>query len=150
MNNQIKIFVIGILALSYFSFQSNTNKKAASITVKVTDLKNSNGIVQFSLYNKDGSIPDEHFEKYLKQKTAKVVNKTATITFTDLPQGTYAINILHDENENKIVDKGMILPIEGLGFSNFESLNLFNRPSYKRAKFELKSDTVITIPTIYM
>ena len=150
MKKGLQLFLSISILIGIFSFIPYKSNKENSITVKVVHLRNSTGIVQFSLYNTKESIPDEHFEKYYLQSKSKIVNQTATITFSNLPEGDYAINILHDENEDGTVDKGMILPIEGLGFSNFDALNLFNRPSYKRAQFELHTDTIITIPTIYM
>jgi uncharacterized protein (DUF2141 family) len=150
MNKLFGFILVAGFALTTYSFSGVNDKNSASITIKVTDLQNSNGVVQFSLYNHDGTIPDEHFEKYYRQLKAKVSNQTATITFNNLPKGTYAINILHDENDDGVIEKGIMLPVEGLGFSNFIALNIFNRPNYKKAKFELKSDTTITIPVIYM
>ena len=144
------ILISFIFVLISFSFTSESEKGTISLTVKVDNLQNSNGVVQFSLYNQDGTIPDEHFKKYYLQQKSKVKNNSATITFTNLPKGTYAVNILHDENDDGIVDKGFMLPIEGLGFSNFDALNLFNRPSYKKAQFVLESDTTMNIPIIYM
>ena len=148
MKKWFQLFFGLFFTISLVSFLPANN--ANTITVNVTQLRNSVGVVQFSLYNKDESIPDEHFEKYFIQLKSKITNQTAQVTFKNLPQGNYAINILHDENEDGIVDKGIILPVEGLGFSNFTALNLFNRPSYKRARFELKGDTTIIISTIYM
>jgi uncharacterized protein (DUF2141 family) len=37
-----------------------------SLTIDVKNLRNAKGIVQFALYNKDGSIPDEDYENYYK------------------------------------------------------------------------------------
>ena len=34
-----------------------------SLTVRVDGLRNSEGVIQFALYNQEGSIPDERFEK---------------------------------------------------------------------------------------
>ena len=56
-----------LILISVMMTYSFTNCKPLSLTVSVSDLKNSKGVVQFSLYNKDGSIPDEHYKKYYKQ-----------------------------------------------------------------------------------
>ena len=72
-----------------------------SLTVKVDKLRNSKGVVQFSLYNKNGTIPDKKFTQYFKQLTGKIRNGTSVVTFAKLPIGRYAVNILHDENQNK-------------------------------------------------
>lgn len=136
------------LLLNSFGLPKET--ESYSLTVNVSHLRNSKGVVQFSIYNKDGTIPDEKFKKYYRQKKIKITNKTATVTFYNLPKGTYAINLLHDENKNGKVDKGWILPIEGLGFSNFKKLGLMNRPNFKKASFELNANLTKTVKTIYM
>ena len=64
--------------------------------------------------------------------------------------GKYAVNILHDENKNGKIDKGWVLPIEGIGFSNFKSIGFSNRPNFKKASFYVGSNTSKTIKIIYM
>ncbi len=120
------------------------------MTIKVKDLRNSKGVVQFSIYNKEGTIPDEKYKKYYKKDIATINNNTSTITFNDLPKGKYAINILHDENENGKIDKKFILPIEGIGFSNYTSIGFTNKPKFSKASFELDSNTKMNIKVIYM
>ena len=129
---------------------SNQAEKTFSLTINVEKLRNSEGIVQFALYNKDGSIPDEKFEKCYKILKAKIVNNTSTITFKDIPVGKYAVNILHDENNNGKIDKGYILPIEGIGFSNFQTIRMTNKPTFSKASFNLNSAMNIKINIIYM
>ena len=121
-----------------------------TLTIEVTDLQNKNGVVQFSLYNKDNSIPDENYANYYKQKISTITNNSSITTFKNLLEGEYAVNILHDENEDGIIQKGWVLPIEGIGFSNLNKINLFNRPSFKRTKFNLTKNKEITIKIIYL
>lgn len=137
-----------VLILTSFVYKGDTG--TYSLTVEVHETRNSKGVVQFALYNKDGSIPDEKYDKYYKLLTGNIIDGSSSVTFTNLPVGTYVINILHDENKNGEIDKGFILPKEGLGFSNYESLGITNRPKYSKASFELKSDMTIDIKVIYM
>lgn len=134
--------------LTLFSFNSQKGE-TYSLTVEVNGLQNSKGIVQFALYNKDGTIPDEEYKKCCRILKEKIQNGTSKVTFSNLPVGKYAVNILHDENENGEIDKGFILPIEGIGFSNYESIGLTNRPNFSKASFELSSDKKITVKVIY-
>lgn len=120
------------------------------LTVKVENLRNSKGVVQFALYNKDNSIPDEDYKKYYRLEKAKIVNGKSEITFKNLPKGKYAVNILHDENNNGKIDKGLLLPKEGIGFSNYQSIGLRNRPNFSKASFELNADKTIDVTVIYM
>jgi uncharacterized protein (DUF2141 family) len=121
-----------------------------SLTIEVSDLYNNNGVVQYSLYNKDKSIPDENYINYYKQSISTITNNTSKTTFKNLPVGEYAVNILHDENEDGKIKKGWVLPIEGIGFSNLNNINLFNRPSFERTKFKLTDNKNITIKIIYL
>ena len=149
----MKITIITLLAfalsLTLYSF-AKPNAKTLSLTIVVKNLRSEKGVVQFVLYNKDGSIPDEDYENYYKIVKGEIVNGSSTITFKNIPSGKYAVNILHDENKNGKIDKGFILPIEGIGFSNFRSIGLTNRPNFSKASFELKENKSINVKVIYM
>lgn len=121
-----------------------------SLTVRVDGLRNSEGVIQFALYNQEGSIPDERFEKCWQIKTGVIVKSTSEVVFDNLPKGAYAVNILHDENKNGRIDKGLIFPKEGIGFSNYKSIGLRNKPNFDKASFEMKTDTIISVKIIYM
>ena len=120
-----------------------------SLTIDVKNLRNAKGVVQFALYNKDGSIPDENYENYYKILKGEIINGSSTVTFKNIPSGEYAVNILHDENKNGKIDKGFILPKEGIGFSNFNPL-VSNRPNFSKASFEVKENKTINVKVIYM
>ena len=112
-----------------------------SLTVKVNELRSSKGEVQFALYNKDGTIPDKKFKHYFRKQNGKINEGSAYTTFNDLPKGRYAVNVLHDENMNGKIDKGFILPVEGVGFTNYTTVGPGNRPNFLKASFEITSDT---------
>ena len=145
----IKLILLGVIIIITSSFHKGI-KENYSLSVTAEHVRNSKGIVQFALYNKNGTIPDEHYKKYLKIGTGKIINGKATFTFSNLPEGKYAVNILHDENENGKLDKGFILPKEGIGFSNFQSIGLSNKPNFTKASFDVKEDKSIVIKMIYL
>jgi uncharacterized protein (DUF2141 family) len=122
---------------------------AYDLEVEVDNLRNSKGDVLFSLYDKEGSLPDENFKKFYKQKKANIINNSAKIVFHNLDKRRYAVNILHDENKNNKIDKGFMLPIEGVGLSNFKTINLFHKPNFKKASFLLDKNKKINITAIY-
>ena len=151
MKKLVSVGLLSLVVLVLFSFKMKSKKEETyTITVNVEGLRNSTGEVQYSIYDKDGTIPDKKYTKYYYQKKAKIVNGKSTMTFINMPKGRYAINILHDEDMDGQVKKGMILPIEGIGFSNFEAINLANRPNFKKASFEVSSNVVKSIKIIYM
>jgi len=125
-------------------------KESYDLTIIVENLRNSKGVLQFAIYNSKGSIPDEKFKQYYKKHAAIIINNTSQYTFSNLPKGYYAINILHDENENGKIDKKFILPKEGIGFSNYTSIGLTNRPKFEKAKFELSNNLKKNIKITYL
>ena len=144
-----KIVMLAIvIALSSFAYKGNN--EAYSLTVKVHDLRNSKGVIQFALYNKEGTIPDERYTKYYKKLIGEISEGSSSVTFDNLPPGKYAVNILHDEDKNGKIDKGLILPKEGIGFSNYESIGLSNRPKFSKASFELRSNMTTDVKVVYM
>ena len=145
----IKLSMLLTLAVFLLSMSSNPTEYY-SLTVKVKDLRNSNGVVQFALYNKDGTIPDEDYVNYYKKLNGEIKNGSATVTFANLPKGTYAINILHDEDKNGKIKKGWVMPVEGIGFSNFSSIGFSNRPNFKKASFSLESNLTKSVKIIYL
>lgn len=146
---QLLFFPLVSISLLTFSSFNNQKGETYSLTVEVKELQNCKGVVQFALYNKDGTIPDEHYKKCCKILKEKIQNGTSKVTFSNLPVGKYAVNILHDENENGEIDKGFILPIEGVGFSNYQSIGLTNRPNFSKASVDLNRDKKIEVKIIY-
>lgn len=144
------IFVVLQLNLMIFSSFQNIEQKTFPLTIKVKDLRNSNGVVQFALYNNEDSFPDEHFKKFYRILSSKIVNGASEVTFENLPAGKYAVNVLHDENNNSKIDKGFILPKEGIGFSNYTSIGIANRPVFAKASFNLESEKKMMIQMIYL
>ncbi len=71
---QLLLFALVCLSLLTLSSFNNQKGETYSLTVEVNGLENSKGIVQFALYNKDGTIPDEDYKKcckILKEKNTK-------------------------------------------------------------------------------
>ncbi len=144
------LFALSFLfLLTCVSRAGEPDKEMATLTIEVSQLRNSSGRVQCLLYNAEGSIPDEKFEKYYRITHEKITNNACQITFKNLPKGSYAVTVLHDENSNGKIDKRFLLPLEGIGFSNYQSLGISNRPSFGKASFELKSDALIRVKVIY-
>ncbi len=145
-----KIFIIFLFAFFISAFTYVNNNDSFSLTIKVSELRNETGKVQFALYNEDGTIPDKHYTKHYRMLKGAIIGNASSVIFKDLPKGKYAVNILHDENENGKIDTGFVLPKEGIGFSNYQSIGITNRPNFSKASFLLKTDTTIYIKVIYM
>lgn len=129
---------------------SAVGEEGYRLTIEVEGLRNTEGRIQFALYNKEGSIPDEKYQRTYRIGYAAIIRDKAIFTFEGLIAGKYAVNVLHDENSDGKIDKGLILPIEGIGFTNYRSIGLTNRPNFDKASFELQADMSRTITIIYL
>ena len=67
------------------------------------------------------------------------------LQFKDLPPGTYAVQVMHDENENNKLDTNFLgIPTEGYGFSN--NPNVMRKAHFDEARFDVGADAAtITI-----
>ncbi len=96
---------------------------------------NNNGKVIFSLHNQDTFMKTES----LQRAESNIENNKVEVTFENVAPGTYAIMVLHDENENYRMDfdtNGM--PIESYGMSN-NPLS-YGPPQFSDAKFEVDDE----------
>ena len=50
-----------------------TNTNSYSLTIKVNELQNSKGNIIIALYNKEGSIPDENFQRFYKKEFVNII-----------------------------------------------------------------------------
>ena len=128
---------------------AQTSKEHYSLKVEADNFRNSKGVAQFALYNRDGTIPDEKLKSYFKKETGKIVNGKSFVIFSNLPEGRYAVTVLHDENNNEEIDKTFFYPKEGFGLTNFQKISLSNRPDFSKASFVLSEDAVKKIKLIY-
>lgn len=135
---------VTLLLLSFSPIQQS------GIRLTITNLRNNNGFVLVSLYKEGTGYPDKTELAFRRDKVA-IYNQKAVLIFPDLPAGSYAIAILHDENNDQKMNKTALgLPKEGYGFSN-NVMGAFGPPSYKRASFKYTGSgmTDVSIRTRY-
>lgn len=106
------------------------------MTVTVTEVRSSKGVVRACL-----TADAKNFPKCNKDPNAKRVvvpaGKNVTIRFNGVKPGTYAIALLHDENNNGKADRTLgMIPKEGYGFSRDAKVSM-GPPKYKDAVFTL-------------
>ena len=66
----------------------------------------------------------------------------AVFRFKGLLAGRYAAVVFHDENDNGVIDHGLLGPSEPLGFSGGFVLSLVSgRPDFERLEFDFKPPT---------
>ncbi len=118
------------------SCETANDAKTVTITVTVPNIKSKDGVVQFALYNKETFL-----KKPINSKKVKITNNAATVTFSGVKSGVYAITCYHDSNENGKMDfNEHRMPIEDFGASN--NKKLMGPPTFETAKFTVKNKSV--------
>ena len=105
---------------------------SATMQVEITGLRNDEGHVLLALYRPQDGFSETKPTAFRKQ-TIPAHAGTLTVQLDDLPIGTYAIALIHDENDNLKIDTGFFgIPTEGFCFSR-GAMGLFGAPSFKDA-----------------
>ncbi len=111
-----------------------------TIEVNITGFDSNKGEVKVGLYNKEGDF----LKKYTKSISSEITNKKANVTFTDIPDGVYALSCYHDEDANGELNFFMgMFPTEDTGTSNNAPAR-FGPPKWQDAKFEVKNGEIAT------
>lgn len=140
---------IGIFSLSYLLFPLSKKpfKEGFDLTVKVTSLQHSKGLIEFALYKNPALFTQTGKTHRLARVDAKAPE--VKFQFTDLEASNYAVVVYHDDNSNKICDKNFFgVPTEAYAFSNNMRPKL-SAPSFEECAIKLDKDKVISIKMVY-
>lgn len=110
--------------------------ETADITVSISNVRNVKGVVHACLTPDKKDFPECKKQPKHHQITVPA-KKSLTITFKGVTPGTYAIALMHDENNNGKIDRAILVPKEGFGFSRNAKLQM-GPPSFKSAAFAVK------------
>jgi uncharacterized protein (DUF2141 family) len=120
------------------------------IHVKVLNIRNSTGTVACALFESSVGFPTEFLRSATNVMVIKIRKTQARCDFEDIPPGTYAIGVIHDENMNGKLDTNFLgIPTEGYGFSK-DAKALIRVPSFSAASFSYDGQNVdLTISLHY-
>ncbi len=99
------------------------------LDVSVENLRSAQGLIQVCVTRDARHFPDCEHDPQARHLTAPT---RATLSFANLPSGTYAVALFHDENSNGKLDTFAGIPKEGVGFSRNPRL-AFGPPSFDSA-----------------
>lgn len=145
MKTLLSIIFVGITLLG--NVRSNPIK-TNTITITVKNVNNTDGVVAAALYNDEDEFPGGVM--FMGESKSLRSSGSLEITFENVPDGDYAIALLHDANENEDLDmndQGM--PLEGFGFSN-GAMGDMGPPDFDQAAFTVDGDVAVEIRLIYM
>lgn len=138
------LFLIAIFISSVFATAqtSDTSKEGITITVTVDNIKNNTGKVLFALHTADTFLTKQPFQGI----GSVIKGNKVKVTFTNVPEGEYAITCVHDENDNGQIDfEPTGMPKEDYGASNNQLS--YGPPEFGSSKFVVK-DSNITLKIV--
>ena len=121
-----------LLSIAFFVlfFSSYSQNQDLTIEITVTNAVNNNGKILFGLHTEETFMKSDG----IQGAESTIENGTAKVTFNNVEPGTYAIIVLHDENNNYRMDyneNGM--PAENYAMSN--NPMSYGPPQFIDAKF---------------
>jgi uncharacterized protein (DUF2141 family) len=134
--------LLSIILTSILALFGTRVTNAGELSITVTDIRAATGTVQLSVANSEAAWNNQ--AKPIAGKVVAVTDKQVVLHFT-LPAGSYAVQVMHDENGNNKLDTNFVgMPIEGYGFSN--NPTALRKANYDEARFELgEQPAAITI-----
>jgi len=119
------------------------------IHVKILHIRNSTGTVACALFESPTGFPINFLQNATNAMIIKIHKSEARCDFEDIPPGTYAMAVIHDENMNGKLDTNWLgIPKEGYGFSNDARAKL-GPPSFSAASFHYDGKNVQMTMTLH-
>lgn len=108
-------------------------RENATVTAVVSPLRNQKGALGCRLYKSGAGFPETSAGAVELRVAAS--SPLARCVFSDVPPGTYALSVMHDENDNRKLDKNFLgIPTEGYGVSNNHT-HAMSAPTWEESKF---------------
>lgn len=116
---------------------------AGDLTLDVTGIRSDAGQLMIGLYDSQANWKDAidnsarvgllNDKGRLVGVTMRARSGAQSFGFFRLPPGEYAVIVFHDENDNGLLDTGILgAPVEGYGFSN-NAEGFLSAPSWRAA-----------------
>lgn len=130
-------FVLFTLILSPLLFSQG------KINAVVKGFENNRGVCRACLFDTESAFAGKG--KPIVCKEVSINSQEASIVFEHIPQGSYAIALFHDENNNARMDKNFLgIPKEGYGASK-NKLPFAAAPKFEENKFVVTNGFVTNL-----
>ena len=141
-NRSRRLLALGLRALApLLSAAAPAPAAQFQVNVTVTDLRNSKGVVRACMTANPERFPRCR-DDAASYRLVVPAEEHITLQFANVRPGTYAIALLHDENDNGRADRAlMMMPREGFGFSRDAPVHM-GPPDFDEAAFAVGSAAV--------
>lgn len=123
--------------------------QAADLTVEAAGIRNQDGALFVVVYDEARAFKADRIDKAFAVASMAATGEDARITLHDVPAGSYAVSLFHDENGNGDFDMRRGVPKEGYGTSN--GRDRFDEPDFARAAVAVDGeDRVVRVRVHYL
>ena len=143
------IFLVFTLVLAPAAKSANLSPAdKCLLRVHATGFRNQKGAAGAELFTSPDGWPEKN-DKSFADEEVPITGTQATLSF-HAPPGRYAVVVLHDENQNRKLDRDFLgVPTEGFGFANNPPVFL-KSPPFEAAAVNLTCPTTdIDVKMIY-
>jgi len=92
--------------------------QGADLTLDIEGTCNAKGKILLSVFDSKVAFEDQSTTKAYSNLELPAKTAFQRVTFHHVPDGDYAVSVLHDQNDNAVLDMKGVMPREGYGFSN--------------------------------
>ncbi len=119
-----------------FALETLGQSNPTNLQVSISGASSDTGSIRILVFSKPSGFPDQ-VKQAVRSISLPSKNGKASFKLTDLPAGTYAIGVIHDQDNNgKLSTNAVGYPTEKFGFSNDPKV-YFGPPSFEKAAFVL-------------
>ena len=108
----------------------------STMTIQLDNVRNARGVLRFCLTRDPAHFPDCNGDA--NAVTASVPASVRDVRLPAIEPGSYALSVMHDENDNRRLDKVLGIPKEGFGFSRNPSIG-FGPPAFADVRFSAEA-----------
>ena len=113
--------------------------RAGTVTVQVSALRSDRGMLLVAICDAESFLT--RFCPYFTRARAEA--GTVVVDIENVEDGSYAVQVIHDENDNRQFDRNFLgIPGEGYGFSNDAIGFFYTPPDFADAAIEVAGDAV--------
>jgi uncharacterized protein (DUF2141 family) len=124
-----------------FTLETLGQSNLTNLQVSISGASSDTGSIRILVFSKPSGFPDQ-VKQAVRSISLPSKNGKASFKLTDLPTGTYAIGVIHDQDNNgKLSTNAVGYPTEKFGFSNNPKV-YFGPPSFEKAAFVLGKTAV--------
>lgn len=114
----------------------------SKVKVNVTNFKSDKGVLRACIYSNKAAFGGNG--SAVQCTSVTISNKQTSFEFS-VPEGTYAISVFHDANNNDKIDKNFLgIPTEGYGASK-NSLPFAGAPTFDGNRFAVGKNATVTL-----